>query len=254
MLRVIPITSLFMLVVASPQDRSQHKLHGEAIWKRYKSGAVQFVNPARDKTQLEQIALSGRFGDVVFALPLLQTLDRLSARSTPRNPLVIMSLYRTNSKAHRSGIAVDIAGFGSSKIDSVEPGRGLQAVLGIIKALGPGEYSLGFPKPPNSDPIPLLPPPKRTPYWPYFPGPEPKLVFSNGKLVVAPKVERGRMVATGRGMLQPEILRWANGRNAPLNDLGSPELRIALAAAATRGVRFRSLFPDALDHLHLEAH
>ena len=186
-------------------------------------------------------------------LPLLRTLDRLSARSTPQNPLVIMGLYRGNSKAHRSGIAVDIAGFGGTKIDSRETGRGLPAILAIVEALGPGEYSLGLPKPPDSDPIPLLPPPKRIPYWPYFPAPEPKVVFSNGKLVVAPKVERGRMVASRGNKLEPEILRWQNGRSAPLEDLGSPELRIALTAAPTRGVRFRSLFPDALDHLHLES-
>ncbi len=224
-----------------------------ATWKRYRLGAVQFVNPARDTPQLQQAAQTGRFGRVIFTLPLLRTLDRLSARSTPQNPLVIMSLYRTNSRAHRSGIAVDIAGFSGTKIDGRETGRGLRAILPIVEALGPGEYTLGLPKPPDSDPIPLLPPPNRIPYWPYFPAPEPKLVFSNGKLVVAPKVERGRMVASRGSRLQPEILKWQNGRSVPLEDLGSPELRIALTAASTRGVRFRALFPDALDHLHLEA-
>ena len=244
-----------------PPDHSQQKqLHATAIWKRYKAGALQFVNPARDAPQLEKAASSEIQNpkskiqtQVIFSLSLLRALDRLSARSTKRNPLVIMSLYRENSRAHRGGIAVDIAAFNGMKIDSRERSHGLLAVIEIVEALGPGEYSLGLPKPPNSDPIPLLPPPKRIPNWPYFPPPEPKLISANGRLVVAPKVERGRIPAR-RGKLQPEILRWANERSAPLKDLGSPDLRIALTAAANKGIQFRALFPDALDHLHLEAH
>src|SRR5688500_12607278 len=157
----IPILLAIFLQGIGQIELQQHKLHAAAIWKRYKSGAVQFVNPVRDKPQIQETSRTGQFGQVVVSLRLLQTLDRLSARSTPRNPLVITSLYRTNSKAHRSGIAADIAEFSGSRIDSGVTGRGLPAVLAIVKALGPGGYLLGFSKPPYRDPIPLLPPTNR---------------------------------------------------------------------------------------------
>ena len=249
---ILPLSLLFA-ADDSAARLTAHRLHASTVLKRYKMGAVTFVNPARDLPQIRQAAATGRFAGTTFSLSLLRTLDRLSARSSRRHPLSIMSLYRTNSRAHSRGIAVDIAGFGNSIIDSRKTGRGLPAILAIVKALGPGEYSLGLPKPPGSDPIPLLPPPRAPAEWPFFPAPIPRLVLNRGKLVVAPKVEGGKLVAGRRGKLQPEILRWPNERSAPARDLGSPELRVLLSAAEKRGVKFRSLFPDALDHLHLEA-
>jgi hypothetical protein len=249
------VLSALILFAASnpPTGLAAHRLHAATVLKRYQSGSVRFVNEARDLPQLKAISATGMYQGVVFSLPLLQTLDRLSARSAPPSPLLIMSLYRANSRAHKAGIAADIAGFGGFIIDSRKADNGLKGILAIIKALGPGDYSFGLPKPPDSDPIPLMPPPKRLSFWPFFPAPEPKLVFSEGKVVVAPMVAKGKVLPERSGKLQPQILRWANERSAPLQDLGSPELRNLLTAASDRGIRIRTLFPDALDHLHLEA-
>jgi hypothetical protein len=247
------MTFVALIALTGPVDLARHKQHAQAIWKRHLAGVVQFVNAARDTPQLKAAAQTGRFRNTVFSLRLLQTLDRLSRNSSRRNPLVIMSLYRENSRAHRSGVAVDIAAFGATAIDSRRMGRGLPAILSIVKMLGPGDYSLGLPKPPNSDPVPFHPPRPQIADWPYFPAPVPKLMTYEGRIVVAPNVQRGRLIASRGGNLAPEILRWANERGAPLEDIGSPELRIALTAAMKRGIRLRSLFPDALDHLHLEA-
>ena len=232
------------------QDGDIRRAHASAILARAKTGAVRFVNPGRDLPQIKSAAAGGKtLGEL-----LLRAVDRLAARSTPRNPLVIMSLYRSASTAHQRGGAVDIRGFGGITIDSRTPHRGLPGVLRILDVLAPGRYSLGLPKPPNSDPLPLLPPPKTVPNWPYFPGPLPRLIYAKGRLVVAPEVRNGRMVPDRKGRLKPHILKWPNERGAPRADLGSPELRRALADAEQRGIRFRSLFPDALDHLHLEVH
>src|SRR5688572_28980258 len=59
MARWIPLLLLCILPLTGFKDLSQHKLHAAAIWKRYKSGAVQFVNPTRDKPQIQEASRTG---------------------------------------------------------------------------------------------------------------------------------------------------------------------------------------------------
>jgi hypothetical protein len=151
-------------------------------------------------------------------------------------------------------MALDIAAYNGYAIDSRDPRRCVQGVLSVIKALEPRAYRLGLPKPPGTDPKGLLPPPPRPAKpWPFFPAPVPRVLDLLGYRVVAPRPgPGGTLLRDRRGYLRPDVLRWENERAAPLGHVGSPRVRRAVRDARRRGADIHLLFPDALDHLHLD--
>lgn len=244
----------------SEAERAQARQIGARLLARWQSGALVVTKPERETAQLQQLADSGFClapdGSPVALDPaLLSTLDSLSARSTRERPLVILSLYRPLTPdrpraPHGNGLAVDIAAFGGHRIDSRNVEECVAGVLAVIQALEPGRYRLGLPKPPDTDPVALLPPPPRPDDWPFFPAPLPLVDEATG--VVLPTLENGAFVLNRRGEIRPIVLRWENERYAPLADVGSRRVRAAIEAAIARGAHIHSLFPDALDHLHLD--
>ena len=235
---------------------------GARLLSHKKAGRLRLLNPEREGPQLHQIAGGGfvRSADGTpkpVSLAVLRTLEGLTKRSKPAKPLVLMSLYRSAGRGgtgslHGRGMALDIAAYAGHRIHSRNPAECERGVLAVIKALGPRAYRLGVPKPPGTDPLALLPPPKPPVKWAFFPAPRPLEMRLLGTRVVAPRVEEGVLVRDKRGVLKPEVLRWENERYAPVTELGSPKVRKAVRAARKRGVVIHSLFPDALDHLHLD--
>ena len=228
---------------------------------RVERGSMKLTNPHREGMQLRELARQGIITGqnekpVRIALPLLRTLDRLSAQSSRSKPLELMSLYRSprsrsSGSAHASGQAVDIASFGGYRIDSREPEKCVKGTVALLAALGPGQYRLGLPKPPRTDPQPLMPAPLAPRKWPFFPAPIPFTAPLLAWRVVLPEPPAVRTPKPGRP-LRPWVARWANERGAPLEEVADRRVRLAVRQAEARGARVYSLFPDALDHLHLD--
>jgi hypothetical protein len=234
---------------------------GARLLQRLKAGSLKLTNPTREGVQLRQIArngaVTGHDGRAVpISIQVLRTLDRLSARSTREKPLELMSLYRSprsrgSGSAHGSGMALDVAAFGGYRIESRSPEKCVNGVVAVIAALGPGDYRVGLPKPPRTDPIPFLPPPGRPGNWAFFPAPLPYTVQLIGWTLVLPQPPAVRPPRPDRP-LRPWVARWENERGAPLVDIGDRRVRLAIRDALARRTNIYSVFPDALDHLHLD--
>jgi hypothetical protein len=249
---------------ATAQTELEARQIGKRLVQRAHSGALLLVNPERDGLQLRQIAQIGACLDkngqpVTIAPALLKMLDRLSARSTPKKPLRLMSLYRqpttkVSQEPHANGMAADIAEFGGHVIDSRNLKACVPGVIAILQALGPGEYRIGLPKPPNTDPHPYAWPPRRPPTWPFFPAPLPVTTRRFGIPLVLPAPNKKAADHSSAGAVRdkPLIARWENGRGAPLEEVGDAGVRAAIRDAQKRGANIYSLFPDALDHLHVD--
>lgn len=252
---------LILLPLTAGELREARQI-GSRLLVRFQRRSLVLVRGDREPAQIRQLAARGCVMapdgfPVALTLPLLRTLDRLSRYATPGKPLALLSLYRPLSptrprEPHGNGQAIDIWAYGGYTIHSRNPSPCVEGVLRVIKALGPGAYRLGVPKPPGSDPRALLPPPPRPRSWPFFPAPEPVVIDLLGLKFVAPRRENGQLTRNRRGQIRPLVSRWENERYAPPADIGSPRVKRALAEAARRGVVIHSLFPDALDHLHLD--
>ncbi len=235
---------------------------GARLIERYQKKALVLSRPYREGLQLKQIAAIGyckapNGKPVALTLPLLRTLDHLAARASRKRPLVLLSLYRPllptrPGEPHGRGQAIDIGAYGGYRIESSRPQECVNGVITLVKALPPRSYRLGLPRPHASNPIPLLPPPRRVANWPFFPPPEPETLDLLGIRVVAPRMVNGRFVRNRKGGLRPAVRRWENERYAAFSDLGSARVKRIFRAAARRGVNIHSLFPDAPDHLHLD--
>lgn len=245
---------------------TESKKIGLRLIERYRKGKLRLVNDARDKAQIKQIAyrgyITGKGGKPVFlSLALLRTLDHLSLYASPQKPMALLSLYRPptalrSRSAHGRGAAVDLWAYGGYTINSRDPKECTDGVLAVIKALPPmRQYRLGLPRPPNTDPQGLRPPPRRPKTWPFFPAPLPRIItlFGSIRVVMPRRDAKGHLLLDRRrGYLQPEIIRWQNERGAPLSEVGSARVRRALQDAQRRGAAIHALFPDAADHLHLD--
>jgi hypothetical protein len=247
---------------------------GAMLLKRAEQGVITLPHLERDTEYLRQLSRSGvvlspQKRPVPIALPLLRTLDLLSSRSSREMPLELLSLYRPLKPArprepHGNGMAADISAFAGCRIDSRQIERCVKGVIAFIDALPPGEYRIGLPKPPNTDPVPYLPPPPRPKRWPFFPAPLPRTVTLFGAIFVLARPElaqpragdskgaAARAVAPRPAVSKPWVERWENERGAPLSDIGDARVRAAIRAAVRRGANIYSLFPDALDHLHYD--
>jgi L,D-transpeptidase ErfK/SrfK len=249
----------------TPAQLAEMRGIGARLLARCRAGALTFLRPEREPAQIQQIAARGCYMDPdgrrqAFSLALLHTLDWLAAHATAQKPLVVLSLYRPLSpnrpyEPHGNGAAADIAAYGGHPIDSRSVSECVEGVLSVIKALGPGFYRLGLPKPPDTDPVAFAPPPERPTNWPFFPAPQPAVVSYGVPFLaplVAPRIADGHLALDGQGNLRPAITRWENENSAPLEDIGSLRVRRAIQMAVARGANIHMLFPDALDHLHLD--
>jgi hypothetical protein len=234
---------------------------GARLILRYHAHSLTLINPDRDLDQLRQLATQGFANrsdgkQLLFDPALLHTLDRLSAKSTATKPLALMSLYRPlsserSNEPHGNGKAFDIAAYGGHIIDSHKAQEAVAGVIAVIQALEPGDYRMGLPKPPNTDPVALAPAPRRPKNWPFLPAPLAVTLPGIGLPLVLPEPQQNLKEFSSRG-LRPWVARWQNERGAPLTDIGSPQVRGVLKTAYVRGVKIETVFPDAVDHLHLD--
>jgi hypothetical protein len=240
---------------------------GTRLLNRLQAGQIMLVNRDRDLPQFKSLAgqgcLCGENGKpVTISIRLLRLLDRLSARSNKKHPLELLSVYRKpvssrTREPHANGLAVDVAQFAGRRIDNHNPKDALAGVISVVDALGPGNYRLGLPKPPATDPVALAPPPPRPKSWPFFPAPLPVVAplpvpgLPAVAIVLPDPHESGAAIAA-RGVAAPLVRRWANERGADLSEVGSADLRRAIQRAAKRGAVVHTLFPDAVDHVHLD--
>ena len=191
---------------------------------------------------------------------------------------------------HALGLAVDIAAFGGHKIVTSDPEEEVQACLALLKCLAPGRYRMGLPRAPdlarppatvtaNPDALnDVAPPPDqsdssptgrstgrpsarggRTRHgsqqteskpnravdanpddqqltseptvapWPFFPAPQ-KVVDSKGR----------------------STLKFANSHYVDEQYLNDPRLKTAFEEARRRGVDVFALFPDGVNHIHVD--
>jgi hypothetical protein len=188
---------------------------------------------------------------------------------------------------HALGIAVDIAAFEGHAVLTADPEEEVQACLALLKSLAPGRYRMGLPKAPEpptavipgaalpddvtGDPSPPDPAPVRTPRsgagalpsrgvrrqdgvhrplppappvdpppaaidqapsapaWPFFP-PQQRTLDTHGRPVTL----------------------FANEHYAAEEFLNDARIRSALAEARRRGVDVFALFPDGVNHIHVD--
>jgi hypothetical protein len=244
------------------QEQTAARKSGARLLSALQIRKLELLNPERDLPQIQQLSVHGYYTDpdghrVTFAPILLKTLERLTNLSSPRQPLLLMSLYRPLSsdnpdEPHGNGMAMDIVSFAGHPMDSRKPHEAIAGVIAVVNALERGEYRLGLPKSPAMDPIPLLPPPPRPAAGPFFPAPVPNVLPLPGTEIVLPRLRSNHPVLDRNGRLVPQIKRWENERGAPLSEIGDMRVRLAIKAALGRGANIYSLFPDALDHLHLD--
>jgi L,D-transpeptidase ErfK/SrfK len=246
-----------------PSELAAARKQGALLVARVAEKRIGLLHPERDLIQLKQWSERGYIDagggrPLAIAGPLRQALARLANHTSPSRPLVLMSLYRPLGpdrlhEPHGNGMAADIAAFGGHTIDNQHPGEALEGVLAILRTLPPGQYRLGLPKPPDSDPAGLLaPPPRPQQRWPFFPAPIAEIAQIGAVSVVMPRLIKGAMRVDPQGRYIPEVTRWQNERAAPLSDLGEPRLRRAIAVATRGGVQITLAFPDAADHLHVD--
>jgi len=238
--------------------RSQWSL----LLARFRMGQVKLVNERRDLVQLEQLSAHGFLlaSDKRVLSPALhlgQALARLANHTTKSKPLEILSIYRAPSASspqepHANGLAADISAFGGHIIHNRRPSEALAGVIAVVQTLPLGQYRLGLPKPPGTEPQAFLPPPDRPGNWPFLPAPIPRVGQIGALTLVLPHMVGAVPALDEHGRYRPEVMRWANEHSAPRSDLGDPRLRKALAQSARNGVEIVMVFPDAADHLHLD--
>jgi len=245
-----------------PDEIASARSQGALLLARCKTGQVKLINNDRDLPQIQQLSKQGYVESadhrqVPIAKTLRQALARLANRSSAAKPLVLMSLLRPtqsveSQEPHSKGLAADIAAFGGHTIDNRHPAEAVAGVISILQSLPPGQYRLGLPKPPDTDPEAFLPPPTRPARWPFFPAPVPAVGKLGLVTFVVPKMNGGRPVLDSRGRFVPDIIRWANERSLPIDSIEEPKLRLAIARCGRQGVEILLAFPDAADHLHLD--
>ncbi|MBD2768080.1 D-alanyl-D-alanine carboxypeptidase family protein [Hymenobacter sp. BT664] len=212
--------------------------------------------------QLEALAQTGSIpldhsSDTVVPSPTLLALLQALLRGTPppaagtRAPFGLMSLVRPRASYHTRGQAVDISRFAGHDIRMTNPARALQAVLAIIDLLPAGCYALGLPRPVRADADGARRDHARYGYLNlYQPGNPPTLRPEYENLPAAnvflPVNSQADIdVSPSHGNIARDLDFIVDATAQSL-------LRTAVANARQRGARIKYLFPDALDHLHIQ--
>jgi len=214
------------------------------------------------RSQLELLAHTGHIRhdeapDAVVPsatlLALLQALLGLTPQPAPGQPapFALLSLVRPHSSFHMRGQAVDISRFAGYDILMTNPSQALQAVLAVIEALPRGCYALGLPRPVRADADGARRDHTRYHYLNlYEPGNPPTLrpqyqhlLEENVFLPVHSQADIDR--SPSRGSITGDL-------DCIVDPAAQAQLRAAIANARQHGARIKYLFPDALDHLHVQ--
>jgi len=199
----------------------------------------------------EHIAVNPQLSSVVLALASNATSEH------GRPSFEIMSLIRPQDRSpdspHRQGIGIDIGRYGGHNIDIRNPSA-VQGITDVIISLPPGNYGLGLPRLPRTEPAGGNQDRERHPEFYQAQGgfnqtviqpaltPRAETLSQASSFVVPQSVGRS---PTRRGV-------EADIRVLISNQTQQNNLINAINQARTRGVNIRAVFPDATDHLHIQ--
>lgn len=259
--RASPIFAAFRATVIRPLYQELRSRPGRALAEAMEE---RRLGAGEHAGQIRQIAATGvvrsRGTTVVPSLGLLRMLEALASESTPRErgtpDFEIVSLVRPGAGPHGalgpSGVglarAVDIVRFAGANIDITQPESSVRAIAAVIRALPPGCYLLGLPRPPRTDPEGGAEDAQNHQrFYRASTGPTDRPVLS----------ERGQRAIATNPFLPAVNLRHCptgslRGDLARLGPGGQAELTAAADEAQARGARILCLFPDGPDHLHVQ--
>ena len=259
-----PIFTAFRATVVAPIYEEIRQRPGRALAQALDENRLA---AGAHTGQIRQIAETGvvreRGETIVPSLRLLRLLETLAGATTPRRrgttpDFVIVSLLRPDRKGSphggpndaglRVGRAVDIIRFAGHNIDITGPADAVAAIAAVIRALPPGCYSLGLPRPPRTDPdggsedsqrhqrfyLASTAPPQRPVLRPIGI----RAIADNPFL---PAVALGH--CPGDTTLAASLAALGSART---------ELTAATTEAAARGAHVLCMFPDGPDHLHIQ--
>jgi hypothetical protein len=191
-------------------------------------------------------------GPQVALSPALIALLHALQEETPapaeggRAGLSLLSLVRGEGR-HGRGEAVDINRFGGHDIHIRNRASTIEGVIAAVGALPAGCYALGLPRTPRTDPVGAATDAGR--YRHIYEGDPPRV--RAGFAAVAANPPFLPAVAEAQIGSSP-----GGGTRRDLNHITDATVRTrltaAIDAARARGAQIQSLFPDAMDHLHIQ--
>jgi hypothetical protein len=211
----------------------------------------------RELRMLEQLRDTGTAardrGDPQVALsPALIALLHALQEGTPapaeggRAGFSLLSLVRRAGR-HGQGQAVDIDRYGGHDIHIRNRASTIDGVIAAVGALPAGCYALGLPRTPRTDPAGAVTDADRYPY--IYEGTPPRVRAGYAAVAASPPflpaVAEGDIGHSPTGATRGDLARIADAAVRT-------RLRAAIEAAEARGAQFRYLFPDAMDHLHIQ--
>jgi hypothetical protein len=212
---------------------------------------------ARELRMLEQLrdtgtAARGRGDPQVSLSPeliaLLHALQEGAAAPAAggRAEFSLLSLVRREGR-HGRGEAVDIDRYGGHPIHIRNRAETIDGVIAAIDALPAGCYALGLPRAPRTDPVGAATDAGRYPY--IYEGTPPQVRAGYTAVAASPPF----LPAVAEADISHSPTGSTRGDLAHVADAAvRTRLRAAIDAAQTRGAQIRYLFPDAMDHLHVQ--
>jgi hypothetical protein len=197
-------------------------------------------------------AARGRGDPRVALSPELIALLHALQEQTPapaeggRAGFSMLSLVRGEGR-HGRGEAVDIDRYGGHSIHIRNRAETIEGVIAAVEALPAGCYALGLPRTPRTDTVGAATDARRYPY-----------IYEG----TPPRVRAGYAAVAANPPFLPAVAEAdigsspTHGLRGDLNQVADAavraRLRAAIEAAQARGAQFRYLFPDAMDHLHIQ--
>jgi hypothetical protein len=257
-----PLFQAFRATVIAPLYTELRRRPGQALITAMKEGRMGGGTAIAG--QVRQIGETGavkiRGSTVVPTLGLLKMLDAFAATSTQRThgdaDFEVASIARETAGPHGTptaggfqvGRAVDITRFAGHRIHIDSPADAVAGIAAAMRALPPGCYIFGLPRPPREDPVGGVEDLKTYPYF-YVGSPMP-----GTKPPLSPK---GTAAIHDNPFLPAVDLRKCptgnlDGDLAKLLPGGQADLTAAAHEARARGAKILCLFPDGADHLHVQ--
>ena len=257
-----PLFQAFRASVIAPYYEELRRRPGTALVTAVQEGRLGAGRAIAG--QIRQIAETGavriRGSTVVPTLGLLKMLEAFAGTSIPRTrgdpDFEVASIARETAGPHGTptaggfqvGRAVDITRFAGQRLDISFPTEAVAGLAAAMRALPPGCYIFGLPRPPREDPVGGLEDLNTYPkYYRGSPMPGTK-----------PPLSKAGIDAIRDNPLLPAVnLRRCptgnlDGDLAQLRPGGQTELTAAAHEARGRGANILCLFPDGADHLHIQ--
>lgn len=257
-----PIYRAFRATVVAPFYSSVRLNLGRSLEQAMDEGRL---SARGSESQIREIAQTGMVRaqgqTVVPSVRLLQLLGGLAAQSAPQTgkrapDFGIISLIRPGQGPHGAaqaggvqvGRAVDIGRYAGKIIDIAFPSDAAEGVAAVIRAMTPGCYVLGLPRPPRTDPDG---------------GFEDAKKHQRFYAASVPQGQAPRLSPLGQAAVDNNpFLSAVNIGNCPTGTIdgdlkqlapkGKAVLEPAVREAQARGVTIKCLFPDGPDHLHIQ--